>query len=126
MTRSIGVVLAVALSVFAGACNGQPVGRKCFIPGLDTLNGGDAGIIPENILASPALECQSRTCLHLARQGMADGQGGTVANNNLCTAQCGGDGDCAKVPESPCKGGFVCAVAVETGPFCCKKFCQCK
>jgi hypothetical protein len=26
-----------------------------------------------------------------------------------------------RVPESPCKTGFTCGVAVTVGPFCCKK-----
>jgi hypothetical protein len=95
------------------ACGGEPVGRPCFIPGLD------AGTVQNaNILASPALECQSRTCLHIATQ--------QAGRNDLCTARCESDDDCEKVPESPCEGGFTCAVAVEVGPFCCQKFCQCK
>src|SRR4051794_15029155 len=113
------LLIAFVASVFAAACNGQPVGRKCFIPGVDVM-GSDGGVIPENILASPALECQSRTCLHLEREGTLI-NGMKASTDNLCTAECSGDGDCSKVPESPCKSGFVCAVAVETGPFCCKK-----
>jgi hypothetical protein len=47
-------------------------------------------------------------------------------NNGLCTAECESDGDCDRVPESPCKTGFTCGVAVTVGPFCCRKFCICK
>ena len=47
-------------------------------------------------------------------------------NNGLCTAECESDDDCDRVPESPCKTGFTCGVAVTVGPFCCKKFCICK
>ena len=47
-------------------------------------------------------------------------------NNGLCTAECSADSDCDRVPESPCKTGFTCGVAVTVGPFCCRKFCICK
>jgi len=47
-------------------------------------------------------------------------------NNGLCTAECESSDDCDRVPESPCKTGFTCGVAVTVGPFCCKKFCICK
>jgi len=49
-----------------------------------------------------------------------------TGTNGLCTAECSGDGDCDRVPESPCITGFSCGVAVTVGPFCCKKFCICK
>lgn len=47
-------------------------------------------------------------------------------NAGLCTAECSSSDDCDRVPESPCKTGFTCGVAVTVGPFCCKKFCICK
>jgi hypothetical protein len=47
-------------------------------------------------------------------------------NNGLCTAECDSESDCDRVPESPCKTGFTCGVAVTVGPFCCRKFCICK
>lgn len=108
--RAYQSAMAFAIMASYAACDGEPVGRPCFI-------GSTAGTGTENVLASPALECQSRTCLHLKGQ-QSDEQ-------DLCTAQCGSDDDCEKVGESSCVGGFVCAVAVEVGPFCCKKFCQC-
>jgi hypothetical protein len=103
------LILAASLvAALAGlGCQGEPVGRICFI-------GGDGGA-DENIVASPALECQSRTCLHV--------QGG---EQDLCTAECSEDGDCEKVDESPCVQGFACMVPVVVGPFCCKKLCVCK
>jgi hypothetical protein len=94
----------------AGACKSNPVGRKCFI---GTTN-QDAGT-PQTIVASPALECQSRTCLHIA--GRTD---------DLCTGECENDDDCQTSPESPCANGFVCMKPVVTGSFCCKKLCVCK
>ena len=141
MTRRL-LVAFITVAVVA-ACSGEPVGRPCFIPGgpqdkdqpcsaTDPAMGCKAGLLCqevgsppsfkcqnslENILASPALECQSRTCLHV---------GGQDPGTDECTAGCSSDGDCDKVSESKCVGGFICAVAVEVGPFCCKKFCQCK
>jgi hypothetical protein len=47
-------------------------------------------------------------------------------NNGLCTTACESEDDCERVPESPCTGGFACAVQVTVGPFCCQKFCVCK
>ncbi len=110
--------LSMAALVFTSACSENPVGRKCFI-------GSDAGNNSQAIIASPALECSSRQCLHFpAHTGKIPPEGSEFAD--LCTAECSGSGDCDKVPESPCVSGFACAVAVQTGPFCCRKMCICK
>jgi hypothetical protein len=101
-------VVIAALSLGASACSDNPVGRVCFI-------GADAGTGQQNIIASPALECQSRTCLHMAGR-----------SPDMCTAECSSDSDCDKVPESPCDKGFACIVPVTVGPFCCKKECVCR
>jgi hypothetical protein len=106
------VLRSLLVSVFSvlilGACSNNPVGRICFI-------GADAGTNQETVIASPALECQSRTCLHVAGK-----------TPDLCTGECSSDGDCDKSAESPCKGGFACIVPTFTGPFCCQKQCVCK
>ena len=107
-------LLGAILLVAGGACESNPVGRKCFI-------GLDAGPT-ETIVASPALECKSRTCLHLPDTNKTTrGQ-----SYDLCTATCSEDSDCEAVDESPCERGFVCAVATTVGAFCCKKLCQCR
>ena len=49
-----------------------------------------------------------------------------AGNAGLCTAECESDDDCDRVPESPCKTGFTCAIPVVVGPFCCRKMCMCK
>ena len=49
-----------------------------------------------------------------------------TGNKGLCTAECESDDDCDRVPESPCRTGFTCAVPVVVGPFCCRKLCICK
>ncbi len=105
-------LLALLLGLGALACGDNPVGRSCFI-------GTDAANPNLTVLASPALECQSRICLHLA-EGFS-----TSSAEDLCTAECSDDNDCDKVAESPCPSGFICAVATTSGPFCCKKVCMC-
>jgi hypothetical protein len=110
--RSLAYSLSLSVVVIAfGAmgCDKTEVGRQCILPGL-----GDAGVT-ETVVGSPALECPSRTCLHVA---------GTSPDQ--CTAECGSDDDCHGASLTPCEGGFVCAVPVVVGPFCCQKFCICK
>jgi hypothetical protein len=109
-------VLAVASALGAAACSENPVGRICFI-------GADAGNPTQAIIASPALDCESRTCLHQPLTGQLP-EGSQY--NDLCTAECESEDDCDKVPESRCVNGFACAVPVVVGPFCCRKMCICK
>jgi len=114
---AIYVVLALVVGAAATGCNDNPVGRKCFIGDLD------AGAETQTILASPALECPSRSCLHVPLQ-RALPEGSEYADQ--CTAFCGDDGDCDKMDDSPCVNGFTCAVATVVGPFCCRKVCICR
>ena len=101
-------------------CTSNPVGRICDIgtatPGAE-----------EVVVASPSLDCVSRTCLRvpLTRE-LPAGSTYPSGNNGLCTAECATDDDCDRVPESPCITGFTCGIAVTVGPFCCRKFCICK
>ena len=117
-SHSVGilVLLASLVAALASGCSDNPVGRKCFI-------GADASNDSQRIIASPALECQSRTCLHVPPE-KAIPEGGEPAD--LCTASCETDEDCDKVPESPCQTGFTCAIPVVVGPFCCQKMCVCR
>lgn len=114
--NAILVVLAACAGLLATACSDNPVGRKCFI-------GLDAGAATEAVIASPALECPSRTCLHQPLQRELP-MGSEYSD--LCTATCEKDSDCDRVPESPCQTGFTCAVPVVVGPFCCRKMCICR
>ena len=93
------------------ACKDNQVGRACFISG----SGSDGGVSEDTVVGSPAIECESSICLHIAGEP-----------DNECTAKCSSDGDCETSPESPCKGGFTCAIPVVTGSFCCEKLCICK
>jgi len=113
------VVIAVAIGLLA-ACGGEPVGRICDL-GTALPQAGEV------VVASPSLDCVSRTCLRvpLGRE-LPPGSEYPAGTNGLCTAECGGDSDCERVPESPCVTGFTCGIAVTVGPFCCKKFCICK
>jgi hypothetical protein len=115
---SWGAFLLVVAALGAAGCSENPVGRRCFI-------GVDAGNDTQAIVASPALECPSRTCLHYPQDdGITPPEGAEYAD--MCTADCASDDECDKVPESPCISGFTCAVPVVVGPFCCRKMCICR
>jgi hypothetical protein len=103
--------LVIALAILGGTgCKENPVGRQCFIPTTEADGG-----VPVTVVGAPALECQSRTCLHIATK-----------SPDLCTGECESNDDCDTSPESPCKSGFVCMVPVVVGNFCCKKLCVCR
>lgn len=104
----------ILLIVAAAACGGGKggggdggmvvgeVGRVC-----------DLGDIPSNetVIASPALECESRVCLNVAN-----------SQPPMCTAECVDSSDCAEGAESQCTAGFTCAPVVTVGPFACRNF----
>ena len=118
--RAIPVLLfAASLAALATACEGKPVGRKCF---LGTVDGGSN---TEVVVASPALECQSRTCLQIPlATGVVLPEDSEFAS--LCTDECSSADECDRVPESPCQNGFACGVATVVGKFCCRKLCMCR
>ena len=116
----LAVVLGLTGLLCLGACTAEPVGRICDL--------GTALPAPsEVVVASPSLDCVSRTCLRvpLGRELPMESMY-PEGNAGLCAAECESADDCERVPESPCKTGFTCGVAVTVGPFCCKKFCICK
>ena len=65
-------------------------------------------------LASPALECPSRLCLHV--------EGATP---DLCTDDCETAADCIAGPENACDGDFACVAPLSVGPFACRTVCVC-
>jgi len=74
------------------------------------------GVMPapgETVVASPALDCPARVCLHVADAAF-----------DHCTAECATPFDCVPGPESQCRG-FVCQPVVALGPFACRSFCVC-
>lgn len=111
-------LIALTCALLVAGCSENPVGRKCFI-------GAEPDNETQTIISSPALECQSRTCLHTP---LATGKTLPVDSEltPLCTAECSSNSDCDKVPESPCQTGFECIVPVITGDFCCRKMCVCR
>lgn len=119
ITLPLRVLVAFSLVVVvvtSAACTENPVGRKCFI-------GVDEGDPLQAVIASPALECSSRTCLRVPLEAQLPPDSEYTP---LCTAECEADDDCDRVPESPCQTGFTCAVPVVVGPFCCRRMCVCK
>jgi hypothetical protein len=104
----------------AAGCSENPVGRIC---DLGTAAPGSE----EVVVASPSLDCVTRTCLRVPKsRELPPGSQYPSGNNGLCTAECSSDADCDRVPESPCITGFTCGIAVTVGPFCCRNFCICK
>lgn len=120
MIRRRHVVLLGLIFAATTACGGEPVGRICDL-------GAAMPAASEVVVASPSLDCVTRTCLKvpLGRE-LPPGASYPAGNNGLCTSECASEDDCERVPESPCVGGFACGVAVTVGPFCCRKFCVCK
>jgi hypothetical protein len=114
------VALVGAMLVLGAGCTDNPVGRICDL-GVEAPNPS------ESVVASPSLDCQTRTCLKIPKaRELPEGSRYPEGNRGLCTAECEADEDCDRVPESPCKTGFTCAVPVVVGPFCCRKMCMCK
>jgi len=115
-----GRLILASSIVFFAACGGDPVGRVCDL-------GTDLPEASEVVVASPSLDCVTRTCLRvpLSRE-LPPGSAFPDGTNGLCTANCSSDSDCERVPESPCITGFTCGIAVTVGPFCCQNFCICK
>lgn len=110
----------MVMGVLLAGCPDNPVGRICDL-GVQEPNPN------ESVVASPSLDCQSRTCLKVPlNRELPEGSRYPTGNKGLCTAECDNDEDCDRVPESPCKTGFTCAVPVVVGPFCCRKMCICK
>jgi hypothetical protein len=120
LVRNLGLIGLIGL-IGLVACSGSPVGRICDL--------GTAMPDPSEVaIASPSLDCVSRTCLKVPLTNPTPPKGSMypTGTNGLCTAECTSNDDCDRVPESPCLSGFTYGVAVTVGPFCCKKFCICK
>jgi hypothetical protein len=115
---TLAILVVAAISV--GACEDNPVGRICDL--------GGAAQSSQSLIASPSLDCVSRQCLQFPQEVTSLPPGSKIppTGSGLCTAECSADSDCDRVPESPCKTGFTCAIATVAGAYCCKKFCVCK
>jgi hypothetical protein len=113
------LVMLLSWAVLAG-CIREPVGAVCDL-------GTTIPSTSELVIASPSLDCITRTCLRVPlQQELPPGSSFPSGNSGLCTAECTSDDDCEGVPGSPCTGGFACSVPVTVGPFCCRKVCVCR
>jgi hypothetical protein len=118
--RHAVLVALMSIAALSTSCTDNPVGRRCDL-------GTATPQVNEVVVASPSLDCVSRTCLRVPQsRPLPPGSVPPPINIGLCTAECSSDGDCDRVPESPCITGFTCGIAVTVGPFCCRKFCICK
>lgn len=122
----VGVLVVLLVIAEFGAfgassgCSENPVGRICDL-------GTEMPGAEEVVVASPSLDCVTRTCLRVPKsRELPPGSSYPSGNNGLCTAECSSDSDCDRVPESPCITGFTCGIAVTVGPFCCRNFCICR
>jgi len=110
------LIAAIAGSMGCGdTLSSKPVGQRCYA-------GAEAELASEAIIAAPALECPTQACLHVP---VDEGQPDTAAPADLCTAACTEDAECAGVADTPCESGFVCAIPVVDGPYCCQGQCMC-
>lgn len=117
-----GPILIAAFFLASAGCEDKAIGRVCDVQ-------VDAGTL-QAVYNAQALECPSRLCLKPARDNSIAGQIDTAA---YCSAECSNDSDCegekrntSNEKDFRCKTGFVCGVAFEVGPLCCKKLCLCK
>jgi hypothetical protein len=118
--RHAVLVVLMSIAALGTGCTDNPVGRICDL-------GAATPQVSEVVVASPSLDCVSRTCLRVPpSRALPPGSVLPSGNSGLCTAECSSDGDCDRVPESPCVTGFTCGIAVTVGPFCCRKLCICK
>jgi hypothetical protein len=117
---SIALVIALA-GLASSGCEDKHIGRRCDLALAD--DGGAAAGQETATINSQAVECPSRICLQAAQAN------GPVNTGPLCTAECGGDDDCAdgQTGAAPlCQGGFKCVIPTTVGDFCCKRMCVCK
>jgi hypothetical protein len=113
----------MAAALAASGCENNAIGRVCDVQ-------SDASITMATFNPQ-ALECPSRVCVKPSKDGDLARQ---IDTTSLCTAECSKDSDCddsetrnASNPrDKRCRTGFVCGIAFEVGPLCCKKLCICK
>lgn len=103
-------------------CQQPVVGAVCDIGGATQSSA--------SVLATPALECETRECLKVPQlsSGLPTGARPLGASEGMCTAACESDADCEAVAGSPCQSGFTCGVpqGLTVGASCCQKVCVCR
>lgn len=117
----VGATLFALAGLMGSGCEDKAIGRPC-----DVL--ADAGAT-QAVYNAQALECPSRICL----KPLVSGEDKSVDTSAYCSAECSKDSDCEgesrdgnNKNDKRCSKGFVCGVAFEVGPLCCKKLCLCK
>jgi hypothetical protein len=113
--RPIALSLSLSLLISLLACGGDDDGAAATdaaASGRLCASGAQTG--DPTGLASPALECPSRLCLHVQDQPQ-----------DMCTDDCDDASDCVSDGASACDGDFACAAPVDQGPFACRKVCVC-
>jgi hypothetical protein len=117
----VGATLVALAALVGTGCEDKAIGRPC-----DVL--ADAGAT-QAVYNAQALECPSRICL----KPIVSGEDKSVDTKPYCSAECSKDSDCDgehrdsnNIFDKRCGKGFVCGVAFEVGPLCCKKLCLCK
>jgi hypothetical protein len=118
----LGGAVLTALAFASTGCEDKAIGRPCDVS-------SDAGAM-QAVFNGQALECPTRLCVKPSRdQAIAR----PVDTAPYCSAECSKDSDCdgerrdkTNPRDKRCETGFVCGVAFEVGPLCCKKVCLCK
>jgi hypothetical protein len=108
-TAARNLTRACAVAVLSACAAPPAIGGPCDVG----VQGGDHTVTITRV----ALECEGRTCIE------------TSGGPGVCTAECGGDEDCATVAGTAatlCRAGFTCGVAAQTGPYACRRFCVCR
>ena len=91
----LGRLSIVALGLVLAACTSNPVGRICDL-------GAEMPAPSEVVVASPSLDCISRTCLRVPQgKDLPKGSMFPEGNVGLCTAECESDSDCDRVCNYP-------------------------
>lgn len=122
-SSTLGALVVAVLGACGNlSCEDLAVGRPC------EVLANDAG--PQlAVYNGQALECPSRICLRPSKEPAV---AKTVDTGPSCTAECSKDKDCedgltrGKTNPAGCKSKWVCGIAFEVGPLCCKKLCMCQ
>lgn len=114
--------LMVAATLLLTGCQDNHIGRPCDLGVNGTPDQNVATINPG------ALECPSRICILPVKEKTTD-------TGALCTAECGGNDDCADGEigsgdrDPRCNTGFVCRRILphlDNNPLSCKPVCVCR
>lgn len=121
-SRFLATAALFLIGLLGTGCEDKAIGRVCDVQ-------ADGGAL-QAMFNGQALECPSRICLRPSKDNTV---AKSVTTTALCSAECSKDSDCDGETRNGnvgsdrrCTSGFVCGVAFEVGPLCCKKLCICK